>query len=318
VKLLTIDRGPHGHNGVIMPNGEVLDIHALSLVDPFAGMVPATVRGILEVGQPALDLIKHCIDRVGRLSREEANAKMILRSAAQTSFSPPIPEPKLILSVGRNYGKHLKEMASNPTSPYPTAFIKPMTSLTGSGKPIVVPPQCPDMIDYEGELCFVFGKECHNVSEGEAMSYVAGYTICNDVSARNWIGEFNKSEDRYAAIQSWERNLMGKLLPSFTPCGPVMTTADEIADPHNLQLSTTLNGQVMQETSTDDQIFKIPAQIAYYSKWFKFSPGDIVTTGSPSGVGVGRKPPVFMKAGDTVEVELQGVGKLTNRLVAKN
>jgi 2-keto-4-pentenoate hydratase/2-oxohepta-3-ene-1,7-dioic acid hydratase in catechol pathway len=156
------------------------------------------------------------------------------------------------------------------------------------------------------------------VSEGEAMSYVAGYTICNDVSARNWVGEFNKSEDRYDAIQSWERNLMGKLLPSFTPCGPVMTTADEIKDPHNLQLSTTLNGQVMQSTSTDDQIFKIPAQIAYYSKWFKFSPGDIVTTGSPSGVGVGRKPPVFMKAGDTVEVELEGVGKLTNKLVARN
>jgi 2-keto-4-pentenoate hydratase/2-oxohepta-3-ene-1,7-dioic acid hydratase in catechol pathway len=318
VKLLTIDRGPHGHVGVIMPNGEVLDIAALALIDPVARLVPQTLRGILEVGEPALDLVKRCVERAAKLSREEAQAKLILRAFGDTPLSPPIPEPKLILSVGRNYGRHLKEMSSTPASPYPTAFIKPTTSLTGSGKPIVVPPQCPDMIDYEGELCFVFGRECHNVSEADAMGYVGGYTICNDVSARNWVGEFNKAEDRYAAIQGWERNIMGKLLPTFTPCGPVMTTADEIEDPHNLQLSTTLNGAVMQSTKTDDLIFKIPAQIAYFSKWFKFSPGDVVTTGSPSGVGFGRNPKVFMKAGDTVEVELEGVGKLSNRLVAKN
>jgi 2-keto-4-pentenoate hydratase/2-oxohepta-3-ene-1,7-dioic acid hydratase in catechol pathway len=111
---------------------------------------------------------------------------------------------------------------------------------------------------------------------------------------------------------------MGKLLPSFTPCGPVLTTKDEIRDPHDLQLNTTLNGQVMQSTKTDDLIFKLPAQIAYFSKWFKFSPGDVVTTGSPSGVGFGRNPKVFMKAGDTIEVEIEGIGKLSNRLVAKN
>jgi 2-keto-4-pentenoate hydratase/2-oxohepta-3-ene-1,7-dioic acid hydratase in catechol pathway len=193
-----------------------------------------------------------------------------------------------------------------------------MSSLTGSGKPIFVPPQCPDMIDFEGEFTFVFGKPCHNVSEAEAMSYVAGYTICNDVSARNWAPEFFAAKGNFEAIHSWERNIMGKLLPSFTPCGPVMVTADEIRDPHDLQLTTTLNGQVMQSTKTDDLIFKLPAQIAYFSKWYRFSPGDLVTTGSPSGVGFGRNPKVFMKAGDTIEVEIEGIGKLSNRLAARN
>jgi len=318
MKLLTIDRGPHGHVGVLMPNGEVLDIAALALIDPVARLVPQTLRDILEVGPDALDLVKRCIDRAGKLNREEAHAKLILRALADTSLLAPIPEPRLILSVGMNYGRHLKEMSGTPTPTHPTAFIKPMSSLTGSGKPIFVPPQCPDMIDFEGEFTFVFGKPCHAVTEADAMSYVAGYTICNDVSARNWAPEFFAAKGNFDAIHSWERNIMGKLLPSFTPCGPVFVTADEIKDPHDLQLTTTLNGQVMQSTKTDDLIFKLPAQIAYFSQWYRFSPGDIVTTGSPSGVGFGRKPPVFMKAGDTIEVEIEGIGKLSNRLAARN
>jgi len=318
MKLLTIDRGPHGHVGVLMPNGEVLDIAALALIDPVARLVPQTLRDILEVGPDALDLVKRCIDRAAKLNREAMLSKQVLRSMADTPLLAPIPDPRLILSVGTNYGRHLKEMGGTPPPPYPTAFIKPMSSLTGSGKPIFVPPQCPNMIDYEGEFTYVFGKTCHNVTEAEAMDYVAGYTICNDVSARNWIPEFGAAQTRHEAIRSWERNIMGKLLPSFTPCGPVMVTKDEIGDPHDLQLTTTLNGQVMQSTKTDDLIHKLPAQISYFSQWYRFSPGDIVTTGSPSGVGFGRKPPVFMKAGDTIEVEIEGIGKLSNKLAARN
>jgi 2-keto-4-pentenoate hydratase/2-oxohepta-3-ene-1,7-dioic acid hydratase in catechol pathway len=317
MKLLTIDRGPHGHVGALMPNGEVLDIAALALVDPFARLVPQTLRGVLEVGDAALDLMQRCIERAGKLGREEALARLIVRPLADTSLLAPIPEPRLILSVGTNYGRHLKEMGGTPPPPVPTAFIKPMSSLTGSGKSILVPPQCPDMIDYEGEFTYVFGKVCHNVSEAEAMDYVAGYTICNDVSARNWIPEFGAAQSRHEAIRAWERNIMGKLLPSFTPCGPVIVTKDEIKDPHDLQLTTTLNGQVMQSTKTDDLIHKLPAQISYFSKWYRLSPGDLVTTGSPSGVGFGRNPKVFMKPGDTIEVEVEGIGKLSNTLAAQ-
>jgi acylpyruvate hydrolase len=319
MKLLTIDRGPHGHVGVLTGKDEVLDLAALALAWTPARMIPPTVRGILEVGPDALDAVKRAVDHVARLSadaRQSLAAAQAVRPFAGTPLLAPIPEPKLILSAGMNYGRHLKEMSGTPTPDYPTAFIKPTTSLTGSGKPIVVPPQCPDMIDYEGEFTFVFGRTCHRVTEAEAMSYVAGYTIANDVSARNWAPEFFAAKGNFDAIHTWERNIMGKLLPSFTPCGPVMATADEIADPHDLQMTLTLNGEVMQSTKTDDLIFKVPQIISYFSQWFQFSPGDIVTTGSPSGVGFGRKPPVFMHPGDKVEVEIEGIGKLSNTLVA--
>jgi|TARA_B100001146_G_C15945906_1_gene333398 2-keto-4-pentenoate hydratase/2-oxohepta-3-ene-1,7-dioic acid hydratase in catechol pathway len=171
------------------------------------------------------------------------------------------------------------------------------------------------MIDFEGEFCFVFGKECHRVTEAEAMHYVAGYTIANDVSARDWIPDIKAGEPPFGPIHGWERNIMGKNLPGFTPCGPVIITKDEIDDPHDLHLQTRLNGEVMQDTKTDDLIFKLPEIISYYSQWYRFHPGDIVTTGSPSGVGVGRDPQVFMHAGDTVEIELEGVGILTNQLI---
>ncbi|MBO6783348.1 MAG: fumarylacetoacetate hydrolase family protein, partial [Alphaproteobacteria bacterium] len=208
------------------------------------------------------------------------------------------------------------EMEGTPAPKFPSAFMKTVSSLTGSGKPIVVPPQCPDMIDYEGEFCFVFGRTCHRVSEDEAMDYVAGYTIANDVSARDWVGDVFTATEPFPAILAWERNVMGKQLPTFTPCGPVITTADEIGDPHDLLLEFRLNGETLQSTRTDDLIFNIPQIISYFSQWYRFEPGDIVTTGSPAGVGVGRDPKVFMKPGDVAEVSLEGVGTLSNPVVA--
>ena len=214
-----------------------------------------------------------------------------------------------------NYGRHLAEMGDTPIPAHPAGFIKTRDSLLGSSKAITVPPQCPDMIDYEGEFCFVFGKECHAVSEEDAMDYVAGYTVANDVSARDWIPDIKSGEPPFGPIHGWERNIMGKNLPGFTPCGPFVVTKDEIANPHDLHLQTRLNGEVMQDTKTDDLIFKLPEIISYYSQWYRFRPGDLVTTGSPSGVGIGRNPPIFMKSGDTVEIELEGVGTLKNTLV---
>jgi 2-keto-4-pentenoate hydratase/2-oxohepta-3-ene-1,7-dioic acid hydratase in catechol pathway len=148
------------------------------------------------------------------------------------------------------------------------------------------------------------------------MGYVAGYTICNDVSARDWVAGVFQAEGRFGPILGWERNILGKQLPTFTPCGPVMVTKDEIRDPHDLQLTTRLNGTVMQSTKTDDLIYKLPQLISYFSRYYRLEPGDFMTTGSPSGVGFGRNPKVFMKAGDTIEVEIEGIGTLSNRLAA--
>jgi acylpyruvate hydrolase len=314
VKLLTIDSAAGdyaaGHPGVLVGDGQVLDLATASDA-VIGGWRPSSVREILERGDDGLEAVRKIAGAA------EANLDAVSGSLSafdDTPLAPPIPDPWLIFSVGMNYGRHLAEMGNTPRPKHPAGFIKTRDSLLGPGKAIPVPAQAPDMIDYEGEFCFVFGRECHRVSEAEAMDYVMGYTIANDVSARDWIPDIKAGEPPFGPIHGWERNIMGKNLPGFTPCGPVIVTKDEIADPYDLHLQTRLNGEVMQDTKTDDLIFKIAEVVAYYSQWYRFHPGDFVTTGSPSGVGVGRNPQVFMHAGDTVEVECEGIGILRNTL----
>jgi 2-keto-4-pentenoate hydratase/2-oxohepta-3-ene-1,7-dioic acid hydratase in catechol pathway len=298
---------------------EYLDLAAASHALPEVNILPATMKELLAGGPTLMAEAQTCLDELAGMSvdaRENLHRAGVLHRAAEVTFLPPVPEPSLILSVGLNYRRHLAEMAGTPVPKNPSAFIKVASSLTGAGAPIVLPAHCADMVDYEGEFCFVFGRACHNVGVDEAMDYVAGYTIANDVSARNWIGEVMRAEGTFPAAQAWERNIMGKNFPTFTPCGPVMVTADEIADPHDLDLSLTLNGETMQATKTDDLIFGLPEIIAYFSQWYRFRPGDIVTTGTPSGVGFGRDPKVFLAPGDTVAVTIQGIGTLTNPVVA--
>lgn len=321
MKLVTIDSLPNPHVGVLVDADSVLDLAALKAVLPLANLVPNSMRKVLEAGEAGLDAVAHCLAQVDSMAADEKTILSeagILSALDEVPLLAPVPNPKLILSVGLNYWKHLEEMAGTPTPKHPAAFIKTRDSLSGSGSPIVVPSQCPDMIDYEGELCFVFGRQCHNVTAEEAMDYVVGYTIANDVSARNWVGEVFSADGTFPAIHSWERNINGKQLPGFTPCGPVLVTKDEIDDPNKLQMTTTLNGEVMQSTSTDDMIFQLPELISYFSQWYQFHPGDIVTTGTPAGVGFGRDPKVFMKPGDVVEVEVEGIGKLSNTIVETN
>ena len=296
------DRGPGV--GLAADDDRIIDLRPLG--EGFRSM-----RAILENGEEALNAVRS----VASDSRQAPGETVRLKDA---DLLPPVPNPKLILSVGLNYWKHLEEMEGTPVPKHPAAFIKTRDSLLGSGKPVTAPSQCPDMMDYEGELCVVMGKVCHNADTLEAMDAVAGYTIANDISARNWVHEVFEAEGTFPAIHAWERNLNGKQLPGFTPCGPVFVTKDEIPDPHALHMETRLNGEVMQSTGTDDMIFKIPDLIAYYSKWFRFNPGDIITTGSPAGVGFGRDPKVFMKPGDVVEVEVEGIGMLTNGISRAN
>jgi len=319
MKLLTIDAPRGGRPGALSAKGDIIDLLALDYGGDAAAWLPASVRGILDAGTEGLDTVRRVVDRVDNASGAEAEQltkKGALLPFATTPLLPPVPEPCLILSAGRNYGKHLAEMGGEAPPAYPTAFIKLQSSLTGSGKPIYVPPQFSDHVDYEGEFTIVMGRNCHRVSEGEALDYVAGYTIVNDVSARDWIPEYRAATDKIDICISWERNIMGKNLPSFSPCGPVITTADEIPNPHDLQLTTRLNGEVMQSTKTDDLVYNVPKIISYFSEWYMFQPGDLITTGSPAGVGVGRKPPVFMQVGDNIEVEIECIGTLSNNLVA--
>jgi len=313
LKFLTFKKDIGSQIGLVFGDDFVLDISQAGSVVPSARILPHTLRELLELGEDGLNAARGCLEEAEGAEEKLKEAGALLPIGG-LSLLPPVLDPKLILSVGLNYWKHLEEMAGTPVPKHPAAFIKTRDSLLGSGLPIQAPSQCPDMIDYEGEFCLVMGKLCHNVSADEAMDYVAGYTIANDVSARNWVHEVFSAEGTFPAIHAWERNINGKQLPGFTPCGPLMVTKDEISDPQTLQMETRLNGEIMQSTKTDDMIFKLPELIAYFSQWYRFNPGDIITTGSPAGVGFGRDPKVFMKPGDIVEVEVEGIGVLTNSI----
>jgi 2-keto-4-pentenoate hydratase/2-oxohepta-3-ene-1,7-dioic acid hydratase in catechol pathway len=313
MKLVSIDAPPHGKTGALIGD-DVLDFAAASTRIPMAAWIPTDMRELLVAGQPALDLVGGIVDRVRNASEAERTAlraAQALRPRAGVRLLAPIPRPNMVLSHGRAYASHRGEMRRGevaPTGDTPVAFIKNTGSIIGTDDPIILPPQCPDMVDFEAEFSVVFGKSCCNVTEAEAMDYIMGYTIVNDVSARDWVLVSRKSEwpgDR-------DMNRMGKQLPTFCPIGPVIVTKDEIPDPHNVSVSSTLNGQPMQSAHTSDLIFTVPALIAFFSRWYPFEPGDVLTTGSPPGVGFGRTPQIFLKPGDVVDITVEGIGTLSN------
>jgi 2-keto-4-pentenoate hydratase/2-oxohepta-3-ene-1,7-dioic acid hydratase in catechol pathway len=264
--------------------------------------LPPSLKGILEAG--ALPRVKKLLrSRKHRTPRR--GAKLL----------PPISNPGLLLSVGMNYHEHLKEMKT-PVPEKPTAFTKSVASIIASGQPILLPASHPDMVDWEGEFTVVIGKSGYRIPAAKALDHLAGYTIVNDVSARDWVAPVFSSTGIMGPIHAWEHNLLGKMMPTFCPMGPCIATRDEVPDPNNVRIVTRLNGQVMQDANTDDLVFSVAKLIEYYSQFYRFLPGDCITTGSPSGVGFGRDPKVFMKAGDTIEVEVAGVGVLSNPVKA--
>jgi acylpyruvate hydrolase len=302
--------------GVIVGE-EIVDLAACHHAVNAARLLPPTLRGILEAGDAALDLVRKVVDAIGASASlaERLREEGILVDRADARLLAPVPDPALILSCGLNYHEHLREM-NTPAPDLPNAFTKNASQIIGPGAPIVLPASHPDMVDWEGEFSIVIGRPCHNVAEREALDYVAGYTLINDVSARDWVAPIFQATGVMGPILAWERNLLGKQFPTFCPMGPVLATSDEIRDPDDVQLSTLLNGQVMQSANTNDLVFGVRKLIAYYSQFYLFRPGDVITTGSPSGVGYGRNPKVFMRAGDRIEVRATGIGVLANPVVA--
>jgi 2-keto-4-pentenoate hydratase/2-oxohepta-3-ene-1,7-dioic acid hydratase in catechol pathway len=264
--------------------------------------LPPSLKGILEANGLA---------RVRQLLKSKKHRSPLKRA----KLLPPIPNPGVVLSVGMNYHEHLKEMKT-PTPEKPAAFTKSVASIIASGQPIKVPKSNPSMLDWEGEFSVVIGKLCHAVKADKALDYVAGYTLVNDVSARDWVAPIFSASGIMGPIHAWEHNLLGKMFPTFCPMGPCMVTKDELPDPGHVQIQTRLNGQVMQDANTDDLVFSVPQLIEYYSQFYLLRPGDVITTGSPSGVGFGRNPKVFMKPGDVVEVEVKQIGVLRNPIEA--
>ena len=208
--------------------------------------------------------------------------------------------PSKIVCLGRNYLDHAAEFNNLPPKE-PLIFLKPPSSLLAPEEPIVLPPNV-QRIDFEGELAVIISRECHLLSDDDDVRpYIAGYTLLNDVSAR----------DYQMATSQW---MIGKTFDTFAPMGPAIVSADEIADPHNLDISLTINGETLQHSNTKNLIFQIPDLIEYLSAVFTLESGDVISTGTPAGVGFARKPPRFLKPGDDVVVRVEGLGELRNRV----
>lgn len=213
-------------------------------------------------------------------------------------------QPVDILCIGLNYRRHAEE-GNAPIPEYPVLFMKASSAVQNPEDPIVLPRKLnSDRVDYECELAVVIGRTCHNVSKADALDYVLGYTCANDVSARDWQKDYGGSQ--------WCR---GKTFATFCPLGPVLVTADEIPNPNSLKIRTVLNGDVMQDWNTDDMIFDVPTLIEFLSGSTILTPGTVILTGTPHGVGMARKPPVLLKDGDSITIEVEKIGSLTNPVV---
>lgn len=214
--------------------------------------------------------------------------------------------PAAIVCIGLNYRKHAEETRAKIPS-HPVVFMKNPAALQNPEDPIEIPTFLPsNAVDFECELALVIGKKAKNVAAADALSYVLGFTIANDVSARDWQKDFGGSQ--------WCR---GKSFDTFCPLGPALVTPDEIGNPNDLELGTTLNGRTMQSANTSDMIFDVPALIAFLSGSTTLLPGTLILTGTPSGVGLGRNPPVYMHPGDRVTLSISKIGELTNPVIAE-
>jgi acylpyruvate hydrolase len=220
----------------------------------------------------------------------------------EVRLRPVVPRPGKIVCMGLNYRAHVDEGVYEAPD-YPVLFAKWPEALVAAGEPVLVPPES-EAVDYEAELAFVMGRRVRRASGREALDAVAGYTVANDVTMRDY---------QYRTHQ-W---LQGKTWASSTPLGPFLVTPDEVRDPHALDISLELNGERLQSGNTRQLIFDVPAIVAAISEFVPLEPGDVVLTGTPSGVGYRREPKVLLRDGDTVVVEIERVGRLENPVVAE-
>ncbi|KPQ05415.1 MAG: 2-keto-4-pentenoate hydratase/2-oxohepta-3-ene-1,7-dioic acid hydratase (catechol pathway) [Rhodobacteraceae bacterium HLUCCA12] len=269
--------------------GAVVGDRLLDLTQAFGAQAPG-LRQVLE--RDLLHAVRAQID-AGGLPERELDA---------VTFEPVIPDPGKIICVGLNYADHVQETGRQVTA-HPTLFLRVPESQTGHGQPMLLPPES-DALDFEGEIALIIGKGGRRVAEAEAMNHVAGYSCYNDGSIRDW----------QAAATQWTA---GKNFAATGAFGPWMVTADAIPTDRPMRLITRLNGTMVQETTTDLLIHGFARLIAHISVFTTLYPGDVIVTGTPAGVGFKRSPPLFMKDGDEVEVEVDAIGTLRNRVTAE-
>ncbi|HLW00146.1 MAG TPA: fumarylacetoacetate hydrolase family protein [Ktedonobacterales bacterium] len=267
--------------------------------------VPTDMIGFLRGGEASFAAAQHALAFVRQQLESDANtfhAQGIVYAPDEVSLLPPVVRPGKVVCLGLNYRDHAAE-SGMAVPEYPILFHKVAGSLVGHQQPIVLP-RISSQVDYEAELAVIIGRRGKHIFEKEALDYVAGYANANDVSAR----------DLQFRTTQWTT---GKMLDTFGPLGPALVTRDEVPDPQKLSIKTILNGQVLQDSSTAAMIFTVAFTVSYLSQLVTLEPGDVIMTGTPPGIGSARTPPIFLKPGDTVTIEIERLGQLTNPVVAE-
>ncbi len=285
MKLATFTHDGSTRIGVV-DGDQVVDLSAA------APALPHEMVAILEAGQEALVAAHGAVG-------DAAAARIPL---ADVRLEAPIARPPKFLAVGLNYADHVAESGLE-TPQHPTIFNKQSTCVTGPTDPVHLP-RASHVLDYEGELGFVIGKRCRHVSRDDAADVIAGYTVINDVSVRDW----------QLRVPTWT---MGKSFDTHGPIGPWIVTADEIPDPHQLRLRTWVNDDLRQDSNTKELIFDCFGLVEHLSTAFTLEPGDVVATGTPGGVGIAFKPPKLLVAGDSMRIEIEGIGEIVNEVIAE-
>lgn len=279
--------------------GAVADEHIVDLVLASGDTdFPTGMLGLLERGEKGLSEAGQALQHALKDPNSDA-----VQSLREVQLLAPVPRPGKIVGVGLNYKDHAAEVG-RPKQDIPRLFLKASSSVTGPGSAVAIPPGIMKL-DFEVELAVVIGSRASRVSESEAISHVAGYTILNDLSAREFQFDVNPAQTSLA-----------KSMDGLCPLGPWIVTADELGDGSGLGVRTWVNGEKMQDGTTSDLIFSVPTLVSYISRYMTLEPGDIIATGTPAGVGAFRKPPLFLKAGDRVKLEIERIGALETTITA--
>jgi 2-keto-4-pentenoate hydratase/2-oxohepta-3-ene-1,7-dioic acid hydratase in catechol pathway len=302
MKLLSYIRNNHRSFGVLYSTTECIDLPAaarsvpadlgLDSVHPF----PATLDEALRTWHTVRLVAQHCLSLAGT-GAHKMKERALVRLQDVTPDAP-VRSPSKIVAIGLNYMDHCREQKADPPA-LPLLFTKFPSAIVGPGEKIRWNENLSHEVDYEAELAVIIGRRADNVSEANALDYVAGYTALNDVSAR----------DLQFGDKQWVR---GKSLNTFCPMGPVLVTADEIGDPNDLKIGCSVNGVALQDSTTKEMIFPVRQLLAFITQAIVLEPGDVIATGTPDGVGVFRHPNVFLKNGDEVVVSIEKIGDLRN------
>jgi len=298
MKLVTFRNGNRRTLGVHMNHSIVDIVEAVKVYAPDAP-IAADIMELIRGGKEALSELEAYMNKLP----VEAGATYVKAEAA-IDWEPCVTEPQKLICVGLNYRKHAEETRS-PIPDYPILFNKFNNALTGNNKAVTIP-TVTTMLDYEAELAIVIGRRAKSVSKEEALEYVFGYTIANDLSAR----------DLQRRTQQW---MLGKICDGFAPLGPYLVTADEIDNPNALSIQTVVNGEMRQNSNTADMIFYCDEIVSYISQHMTLEPGDVILTGTPEGVvlGLPKEQRVFLQPGDEVTVRIEALGELHNVFIAE-